>query len=169
MIKRILLALALLASPARAETEVDAYGLGPHKPEPETWLKLDQDLSIRLRILNKAGQATPTVATPEVLSAELTFFGREGAADRDVKLVCSARFVDAEAGWSDDIISEEPCYEGRLSDATGIFVPLKFKLEFRPVASDPAGTSAVVVQVDDLVVNDHISLWATYDWQGGTQ
>ena len=99
----------------------------------------------------------------------MTFFGREGAADREVRLVCTARFVDAEAGWSDAVIDKKPCYDGRLSDATGKFMPLNFKLEFRPVASDPAGTSAVMVQIDDLVVNDHISLWATYDWQAGTK
>ena len=65
------------------------------------------------------------------------------------------------------MIDDKPCYEGRLSDATGQFVPLTLDLQFRPVASDPAGTSAVVVEVHDLVAKDHVTIYATYDWQGG--
>lgn len=165
--KALVAVILLTGGMAFAETEVDAYGLGPHDPVPETWLKLDEDLSVRLRILNRKGEVADMVETPQVLNAEVSFFGREGAADRDVKLTCTARFVDAEAGWSDAVIDDKPCYEGRLSDATGKFVPLRMRLEFRPVATDPAGTSAVVVEVTDLVVDDSISLWATYDWQGG--
>lgn len=169
MIRALAAVAVLTAGMACAETEVDAYGLGPHKPVPETWMKLDEDLSVRLRILNKAGEVTAVVGAPEVLNAEVSFFGREGAADRDVQLICSARFVDAEAGWSEPIIDEKPCYKGRLAEATGQFVPLKLKLKFRPVTSDPAGTSAVVVEIRDLVVDDNVSLWATYDWQGGSK
>jgi hypothetical protein len=164
---RVLAALVLMAGAAQAETEVDAYGLGYHKPVPERWLKLDEDLSIRIRVLHKDGALAAEVTAGQVVQTEVTFFGREGAKDRDVQLVCSARFKDAEAVDSDFVRQDKPCYTGRLSDATGRFVPLDMDLYFRPVSTDPAGTSAVEVQVTDKVVNDHVTLWATYDWQGG--
>ena len=164
---RGLVLLGLLAGAAMAETEVDAYGLGHHDPVPESWLKLDEDLSIRVRVLDSRGKLIERVAAPQTLTAEVSLYGREGAADRDVRLVCSAFFIDSGAGWSEAVIDDKPCYEGRLSDATGQFVPLTLDLQFRPVASDPSGTSAVVVEVHDLVVKDHVTIYATYDWQGG--
>lgn len=155
---------------AQAETEVDAYGLGDHAPIPERWTKIDEDLSIRVQILHdKTGELAAVVNKPEVLRVEVTFYAREGAADRPVNLTCMAYFMDAGAGSSGDAVKTKPCYEGRLSDAVGKFVPIDLGLQFRPVVSDPAGTSAVIVRVGDLVINDGVTLWPTYDWQGGTR
>ena len=165
---RLCAALCLtLATAVRAETEVDAYGLGFHAPVPESWLKLDEDLSIRLRILNASGRLAPNVPRPETLRAEVSIFGRAGAPDRQVSLTCSAYFIDAQAENSDYVTRGQPCWTGRLGQADGQFVVIDFDLRFRPVVTDPAGTSAVVVEVKDAVVNDHLSLSATYDWQGG--
>ncbi|WP_284325363.1 hypothetical protein [Cypionkella aquatica] len=165
-----MIALALLlalASPVAAETEVDAYGLGSHPPKPEHWAKIDDDLSIRARVVHDAsGALADVVPRREVLRLELAFFAREGAADRDVSLHCKVHFVDATAE-SSDFVKDVPCYKGRLLDAEGTFQPLDLDLRFRPVASDPAGTSAVMVRVNDSVVKDGVTLWATYDWQGG--
>lgn len=160
-----------LAAPALAETEVDAYGLGPNPPLPEQWTKIDEDISIRAQVVHDAtGALADVVKAPEVLRLDLAFFAREGAADRDVSLVCTVSFLDAEAVPSAKAaISEQPCYKGRLSDAAGKFQPLDLDLKFRPVASDPAGSSAVVVRVNDLVIDDGVTLWPTYDWQGGRQ
>ncbi len=166
---RVWAAVALVgwAGLAGALTEVDAYGLGPNPPVPESWLKLDEDLSIRVRILDAKGNLAGQVDTVQVLRAEVSFFGREDAADREVRLFCTAYFMDANAENSANVIADKPCYEGRLSDATGRFVPLQMDLQFRPVASDPAGTSAVGVMVRDAVVGDGVTLTPTYDWQGG--
>jgi hypothetical protein len=159
-----------MAGVARAETEVDAYGLGDHDPIPEQWTKIDDDLSIRVQILHdKTGELAAVVTRPEVLRVEVTFFAREGATDRAVNLTCMAYFMDAGAASSGDAVETKPCYQGRLSDATGKFVPIDLGLRFRPVASDPAGTSAVFVRVEDLEINDGVTLWPTYDWQGGTR
>lgn len=159
-----------MAGAARAETEVDAYGLGDHDPVPEQWTKIDDDLSIRVQILRDAtGELAAVVNSPEVLRVEVTFYARTGAADRAVNLTCMAYFMDAGAGSSGDAVKTKTCYKGRLSDATGKFVPIDLGLRFRPIVSDPAGTSAVIVRVEDLVINDGVTLWPTYDWQGGTR
>lgn len=160
-------AILALALPAAAETEVDAYGLGPNPPAPEQWTKIDEDISIQARVVrDKSGALADVVKRPEVLRLELAFFAREGAADRKVNLTCTAYFLDAEATRSDPVASG-PCYSGHLLDAEGKFQLLDFELRFKPVASDPAGTSAVAVQVTDTVINDRVMLWPTYDWQGG--
>lgn len=162
--------LLALAAPAAAETEVDAFGLGTNPPVPEQWTKIDQDISIRARVVrNKSGALADVVKKPEVLRLELAFFAREGAADRAVALTCSVYFLDAAAVRSDPVMADVPCYAGRLSDATGKFQPLDIDLKFRPVASDPAGTSAVAVRVTDTVITDSVMLWPTYNWHGGTR
>lgn len=160
-----------LAAPVQAETEVDAYGLGPNPPVPEQWTKIDEDISIRAQVVRDAtGTLADVVKAPEVLRLDLAFYAREGAADRKVSLVCTVSFLDAEAVPSAKaVIAEQPCYSGRLSDAAGKFQPIELELKFRPVASDPAGSSAVVVRVNDLVIDDGVTLWPTYDWQGGRQ
>lgn len=160
--------LLALAAPAAAETEVDAFGLGSNPPVPEQWTKIDEDISIRARVVrNKSGALAEVVKKPEVLRLELAFFAREGAADRAVALTCSVYFLDAEAVRSEPVMADVPCYTGRLSDATVKFQPIDLDLKFRPVASDPAGTSAVAVRVTDTVITDSVMLWPTYDWQGG--
>ena len=158
-----------LTMPAAAETEVDAYGLGYHPPVPERWTKIDDDLSIRARVVrDKSGALAKVVKSPEVLRLEVAFFARKGAADRAVSLKCTVHFLDAEAVNSDPVM-DVPCYSGRLLDAEGKFQPLDLDLRFRPVASDPAGTSAVAIRVQDGVIKDGVTLWPTYDWQGGTR
>ena len=142
--RAVLLALTL-AAPSHAETKVDAYGLGTHPPAPEIWTKLDDDLSIRLRVLHRNGDLAPTVPSPETLRAEVSIDGREGA-DRDVQLTCTAYFMDSNAVNSDEVIKYKPCFTGRLSQAAGAFVVLDFDLRFTPVKTDPAGTSAVVIE-----------------------
>jgi hypothetical protein len=167
MIKALMVTL-LMAGAAPAETLTEAYGLGDAAPNPEEWTKIDGDLSIRARILRDATGALADVVTrPEVLRVAVEFHAREGAADRPVRLVCSAMFYDAEGEGSDYVFRDKPCYEGRLADAAGQFRAVDFGLKIRPVATDPAGTSAVVVTVRDLVIDDGVSLAPTYDWQGG--
>jgi hypothetical protein len=167
---RTMALLLALATPAAAETEVDAYGLGANPPVPEQWTKIDADISIRARVVrDKSGALADVVKKPEVLRLELAFFAREGAADRAVALTCSVYFLDAAAVRSDPVVAEVPCYTGRLADASGKFQPIDLDLKFRPVASDPAGTSAVAVRVKDTVISDGVMLWPTYDWQGGTR
>ncbi len=166
----LVLASPALALPALAETEVDAYGLGTHAPVAEQWTKIDEDLSIRAQVVrDKSGALAEVVKAPEVLRLDLAFFAREGAADRDVNLTCTVYFLAADATRSEPVKSDVPCYKGRLSDAAGQFVALDLELKFRPVASDPAGTSAVGVRVTDTVIKDGVTLWPTYDWQGGTR
>ena len=160
--------LLALAAPAAAETEVDAFGLGRNPPVPEQWTKIDEDISVRARVVrDQSGALAEVVKAPEVLRLELAFFAREGATDRAVALTCSVYFLDAAAVRSDPVMADVPCYTGRLSDATGKFQPLDLDLKFRPVATDPAGTSAVAVTVTDSVITDSVMLWPTYDWQGG--
>lgn len=156
-----------LASPLQAETQVDAYGLGTLTPAPETWLKLDGDLSVRLRVLHQNSDLAPIVTHPETLRAEVSIFGRAGAPDRDVQLACSAYFLDPAAVNSGYVMQNKPCFTGRLSQADGQFVAIDLDLRFRPVVTDPAGTSAVVVGVKDTIAHKGKSLSATYDWQGG--
>ena len=164
----ILTVMLALAAPAHAETEVDAYGLGPNPPVPEQWAKIDEDISIRAQVVRDgSGALADVVKAPEVLRLDLAFYAREGAADRKVSLVCTVYFLDANALRSDPVKSEVPCYEGQLSDAAGKFQALDLDLKFRPVTRDPAGTSAVAVTVKDLVIDDGVMLWPTYDWQGG--
>lgn len=152
--------LLVMAGFARAETEFDACGLGNHAPIPERWTKILHD---------KSGELAAVVSKPEVLRAEVTFYAREGVADRAVNLTCMACFRTADAGSSGDAVTTKPCAAGRLSDATGKCVPIDFGLKFRPVVSDPAGTSAAIVRVADLVINNGVTRWPTYDWQGGTR
>lgn len=162
-------ALALpLAAPARAETLVDAYGLGTHAPKPEEWLKIDDELSIRARIVRRAGGEPVAQADQgDTLRLDLAFYVQPGAQDRDIRLTCSVLFYDAHGDDSEYVIEDKPCYAGRLADGAERFQPLDLDLRFRPRASDPAGTSAVVVRVKDMVINDAITLTPTYDWQGG--
>ena len=129
---KLLAVVLALATPMAAETEIDAYGLGSNPPLPEKWTKIDEDLSIRARVV------------------------RDKSGD----------FMDANAERSQKAAAV-PCYSGQLHDADGKFQPLDFELKFRPVTSDPAGTSAVAVEVTDTVIKDHVMLWPTYDWQGG--
>jgi hypothetical protein len=157
----------LFAGAALAATQQETFGLGPFDPVPERVVKMDEDLSIRLRILDSEGALATVVPEPEILQAELSFIAREGAVDREVRLICTASFMMADGYGSDDIINKRPCYRGRLSDATGVFVPLKFNLRFRPVATDQAGSSGVHVQIYDKAADKHLIIWATYDWQGG--
>ncbi len=164
---KLLAVVLAMATPVAAETEVDAYGLGRNPPAPEKWTKIDEDLSIRARVVrDKSGELADVVKRPEVLRLEVAFFARKGAADRKIVLTCAAYFMDAKAQHSQKAAAV-PCYSGQLHDADGKFQPLDFELKFRPVTSDPAGTSAVAVEVTDTVINDHVMLWPTYDWQGG--
>ena len=153
---------------AVAETLVDAYGLGHHKPVPEVWTQVDDDLSIRARILRDTSDAlAPRAEKGETLRLDMSFYVQPGAADRDIYLTCSVYFYDADGEMSDYAIRDRPCYKGRLHDGLEVFRPLVLNFRFRPRATDPGGTSAVVVTVKDTVLESGITLAPTYDWQGG--
>lgn len=159
---------AILAGPVHSETLVDAYGLGHHQPVPEEWTKIDEDLSIRARIVRgNKGTLAPVVQAGQTLTLDLAFFVQPGAADRDIRLVCSVYFYDAKGEGSDYAVRDKPCYQGRLHDGLDRFQPLDLDFRFKPRASDPKGTSAVVVSVKDTVIGDGVGLAPTYDWQGG--
>lgn len=159
---------AILTGPAPAETLVDAYGLGRHKPVPEEWTKIDEELSIRARIVKgKTGTLAPVVQAGQTVRLDLAFYVQPGAKDREIRLTCSVYFYDARGEGSDYAIRDKPCYEGRLHDGLERFQPLTLDFRFKPRASDPKGTSAVVVSVKDTVIGDGVGLAPTYDWQGG--
>jgi hypothetical protein len=157
----------LVATSAIAETEVDAYGLGGHPPNPEVWVKMDDELSVRVRIVrDRSGELADAVARPEVLRLELSFTVAPGATDRDVHFNCQVRFMDAEAR-SSEVVAKGPCYDGRLSDGSGVFQPMDFKFRFKPNLADPAGTSGVKVQFGETGSGIFRTLTPTYDWTGG--
>jgi hypothetical protein len=163
-----LLALVLVSGGAQAETAVDAYGLGAHPPEPEIWTKIDEELSVRARILTGKRETPAAIARAgQVLRLDLAFYVQPWAPDRDIRLACSVYFYNAEGERSGYVVEDNPCYNGRLHDGLDRFQPVALNLKLRPRASDPAGTSAVVVRVQDSVIGDGISLSPTYDWTGG--
>lgn len=160
--------VGLVAGAAAAETLVDAYGLGRHRPVPEEWTKVDEDWSVRARLVRgKSGSLMPVAKRGETVTLDLAFYTQPGVADREIALVCSVFFYDARGESSDYPVEDAPCYQGRLSDAAEQFqtIPLGFK--FRPQPGDPKGTSAVVVSVRDRLSGDGVALAPTYDWQGG--
>ena len=160
-------ALVLLGGAAWAETEVDAYGLGYHDPNPQVWLKIDPELSVRARILHdKTGVLADEVTEPEVLRLEVAFTAVDGARDREVRFTCRVRFVDPGAEWS-DAVADKPCYAGRLADGAGVFQLLDLDLRFRPQRSDPSGTAGVMVSVTEEVSGERKALVPTYRWKGG--
>lgn len=161
-------AALMLTTPVASETLVDAYGLGNHKPVPEEWTKIDEELSIRARIVKgKKGSLAPVVQAGQTLTLDLAFYVQPGAKDRPIRLTCSVFFYDARGEGSDEVLTDEPCYEGRLHDGLERFQPLDLNFRFKPRASDPKGTSAVVVRVKDTVIGDGVALAPTYNWQGG--
>ncbi|EEW23870.1 hypothetical protein [Rhodobacter ferrooxidans] len=158
-----------LAGAAGAETEVDAYGLGPHKPNPEEWIKLDDAVSLRVRIVHdKSGELAPTITRAEVLRLEVAFTAANGAKDRPLRFHCKVKFVSPEAEWS-DWKADQPCFEGRLAQGLGTFVPLDLDFRFRPKASDPRGTSGVSVQFTEEIANDHLTLTPTFRWEDDSE
>jgi hypothetical protein len=160
--------LAALALPGGAETLEDAYGLGRHKPVPEEWTKIDEELSVRARILRDGTEKlAPRAQKGDTLQLDLSFYVQPGAKDRDIHLTCSVYFYDADGEGSDYAIKDRPCYKGRLHDGLERFQPLVLDFRFRPRETDPRGTSAVVVTVRDTVIKDGIQVAPTYDWRGG--
>ena len=159
----------LIALPAGAETLQDAYGLGHHKPVPEEWTKIDEELSIRARLLRETSdKLAARVREGETIRVDLAFYVQPGAADRDIYLTCSLTFYDADGEGSDYAFTDRPCYKGRLHDGMGHFQPLVLDLRIKPRATDPRGTSAVIISVQDRVLGDGVALAPTYDWQGGS-
>jgi hypothetical protein len=162
------LMLAALALPAGAETLEDAYGLGRAKPKPEEWTKINEELSIRARILRDGtDKLAPRAQKGDTLRLDLSFYVQPGAKDRDIYLTCSVYLYDADGEGSDYAIKDRPCYKGRLHDGLERFQPLVLDFIIRPRETDPRGTSAVVVSVRDMVIKDGIEVAPTYNWQGG--
>lgn len=157
----------LLAGPVAAETLVDAYGLGAHAPRPEEWTKIDEDLSVRARIVDDAtGKLAPEARAGQRLRLDLAFHARPGAQDRGISLLCSLRFYDAAGEASNFEQKNRPCYTGRLADGLERFQPLDFELRFRPVSTDPEGTAAVEVRVEE-VGGSGVTLHPTWMRTGG--
>ena len=158
----------LVAGPAWAETLVEAYGLGRAKPVPEEWTKIDEDLSIRVRLLRETtDKLAARVGAGETIRVVAEFYVQPGAADRDIYLTCSLTFYDAEGEGRDYAFQDRPCYKGRLHDGLETFQPLVLDLRLKPRETDPKGTSAVILSVKDRIINDGVALAPTYDWQGG--
>lgn len=160
--------LVAMALPVGAETLEDAYGLGRHKPVPEEWTKIDEELSIRALILRDGpDRLAPRAQKGDTLRLDLSFHVQPGAQDRDIHLTCSVHFYDTDGEGSDYAIRDRPCYKGRLHEGLERFQPLALDFRFRPRETDPRGTSAVVVSVRDTVIRDGVGLAPTYNWQGG--
>ncbi|MFM2357056.1 MAG: hypothetical protein RLZZ528_2792 [Pseudomonadota bacterium] len=163
----IALGLAVAAAPVGAETLVDAYGLGPHEPKPEEWTRIDEELSVRAQVVDAAtGELAAEVRPNQSLRLDLAFYAQPESKDREVRLVCSVYFYDAEGEASEYHLMQKPCYEGRLHDALDRFQPLTWEFRFRHKPGDPAGTSAVVVNVEDLVIDEGLGLTPTYRLSG---
>lgn len=159
---------AAMASTALAETTVDKLGLGTHEPVPEKMGKIDNDLSIRVRLVReKTGDFAIALKKGEIVRVEVDYIGRDGATDRPISLVCSAQFIDTKGEKSATSINGKPCMDGRLQDSWGRFSSLDMNLRFQAEATDPAGTYGVVVRVDDSVSGKHVVLVPTYGWQDG--
>lgn len=157
-----------MALPGAAETLEDSYGLGRNKPVPEEWTKINEELSIRARILRDGtDKLAPRAQKGDTLRLDLAFYVQPGATDRDIYLTCSVYFYDAEGESSDYSLDDRPCYKGRLHDGLERFQPLVLDFIFRPRETDPRGSSAVVVTVRDTVIKDGIQVAPTYDWRGG--
>ncbi len=165
----IILALTLTGS-AYAETKADTFGLGNHEPDPEKTGKIDNDISIRARLIReKKGELAAVVKKGEIVNLQVDFIVRDGAKDRPLSLVCYAQFIDTKAEKSPMSVNGKPCREGRTQDYAGRFSELQMSLRFHPEASDPNGTYGVVVRVEDSVSGKHVVLVPTYAWQDGKQ
>ena len=144
---------------------MDAYGLGEHASAPEEWTKINEELSVRARILDEGGQLARTARRGDILTLALDFYVQPGAQDRPVALECSIFFYDATGAASDYQLTSRPCYAGRMKDASEHFQPLDLDFRFTNTDRDPLGTAAVVVQVTDTAINDGIALSPTYQLQ----
>lgn len=157
-----LLGALILGAPAGAETLEQAYGLGATPPQPEVWLKLGADMSVRARLLDAQGGLAQTARPGEKLHLALEFRAAEGAADRALDLTCAARFYDAEGTASAYQGAAVPCYHGRLADGAADFQPIDFTFVFVNDAEDPLGTAAVVATVRDRATGRGRELAPTY-------
>ena len=96
-LRAALAVMLALGTPVLAETEIDAYGLGPNPPVPEQWTKIDEDISIRAQVVFDAtGALAEVVQTPEV-RAELVAYAPQGVASgRPLEL---GLLLQHQAGW----------------------------------------------------------------------
>ncbi len=169
--RRAFLCVALLGlTPlmAAAETLVEAYGLGDAEPVPEEWTKINEELSIRARIVDAAtDEVVFDVATGQKLALSLDFYVQPGAADRDIRLSCGHFFYNPDGEQKGKEVSAVPCYSGKLSEGAETFQPLSYRYEFTMGKTAAQGTWALIAQVRDEVINDGIALNPTFRVGGG--
>ena len=159
-----------LASTAVAKSNPDKLGLGDYKPAPEKIGKIDNDLTIRVRLIReKTGDFAIALKKGEIVEVQVEFIGRDGAKDRPIALVCSVEFIDTKGETTASSVSGKPCMDGRLEESYGRFTRLNMPLRFRADEKDPAGTYGVVVRVDDSLSGKGVVLVPTYGWQDGAK
>ncbi len=159
----LMAALSLMPCLAGAETLIEAYGLGPAKAVPEEWTKINQELSIRARIVDAAsGETRGAVRAGDKLALALDFYVQPGAKDRKISLTCGHFFYNAEGEAKGKEAKDIPCYSGRLSDGAERFQPLSYRYEFTLGPSAVKGTWALIARVEDQVIKDGIALAPTF-------
>lgn len=172
-LRPVFAALALLVAMSGAsvaKTSPEKLGLGNFEPAPEKMGKIDNDLTIRVRLIReKTDDFAIALKKGEIVDVRVEFIGRDGAKDRPIALVCSVEFIDMEGKKTPSSVIGKPCLDGRLQDWGGRFNRLDMSLRFRADEEDPAGTYGVIVRVDDSVSGKHVVLVPTYGWQDGAK
>ena len=149
---------------ALAETFVDANGLGNHTPAPQVVQKIDDELSVRARIVHDAtGKIATNAVGEEMLRLELTFTTVDGAADRPIRFRCRVTFLHAN-GESPDIEKAGICYKGHLADGIGGYHRFAVNLRFQMKNTDPQGTSGVQIDLKEEHSGLTKVLVPTYGW-----
>ena len=166
--RKTLLMSAILAlgfsATVRAETFVDANGLGNHTPAPQDIQKIDDELSVRARIVHdKSGKLADNAVGEEMLRLELTFTTVDGAADRPIRFRCRVTFLHAN-GESPDIEKAGICYKGHLADGIGGYHRFAVNLRFQMKNTDPQGTSGVQIELKEEHSGLTKVLVPTYGW-----
>lgn len=161
--------LSAAPSVVAAETLVEAYGLGNSTPEPEEWTKINEELSIRARIVDAAsGELTAHANLGQKLALALDFYVQPGAKGRKITLTCGHYFYNPEGEQKGKEVSGVPCYSGKLSDGAEKFQPLSYRYEFTMGQSAMKGTWALIAQVRDTEIGDGIALDPTFAVGGGS-
>lgn len=155
---------------ALAATTAEKLGLGNYEPVPERIGKIDNDLTIRVRLIReKSDDFAIALKKGEIVDVQVEFISRDGAKDRPIALVCSVEFIDIKGKKTPSSVNGKPCMDGRLEDSYGRFNRLTMNLRFRADEADPAGTYGVVVKVSDSISGKEVVLVPTYGWQDGAK
>lgn len=167
--KAIVAALLIgVALPAGAEVLV-GEPLGEQVASPEDLQVFDDRIRMAARLVfSGTDDLADRVDKPARIDLEMGFMTSADVAPEDVRLRCKVFFVDP-GNQVSRIAKDVICYKGNLGEVAGKWVPMRLDFTFKPVTSDPKGTSGVRVEVKDQVSGEVAYFMPTYDWQGGQE